>query len=110
MFFPDLLEAAELEPGAPNGLVPREPVAHVGIDLLLEVKAQFVIELLLDDVAPEERAQPEEEVAQHRDSRYTPSMTCETTALNFRQAEISDIQARAPAFGQLVVLRAAVVV
>jgi hypothetical protein len=68
MFFPDLLDASELEPRPPNGIVPREPIAHVGVHLLLEMEAHLLVELALDDTAPKEGAKSMEKIAQHRDA------------------------------------------
>jgi hypothetical protein len=53
MFLADLIEPAELECRAANGLVPCQPIAQVRIDLLIEVEAHFFVELALDTVAPE---------------------------------------------------------
>jgi hypothetical protein len=66
MFLPDLLEASQFEPGSPNGFVPLEAVAHVDVNLMLEMKAHLFIELALDDVAPKERAQAMKQIVQHR--------------------------------------------
>ena len=105
----DLIEPTEFEPRASDGLLSGQPVSHVGVDLLLQVEPQFVIELLLDDVAPEERAQPEEEVAQHRAPLHAFDDLGDDRAQLAPGRDLT-VQTCASAFGQLVVLRAPVVV
>ena len=76
MRFPDLIETTEFESCTSKGLVSVEAIAHVGIYLLLEMKAQFVVEILLDGVSPEERAKTKKQIAQHRFSLISQSDQC----------------------------------
>jgi hypothetical protein len=54
MLISDLFERAELEPRSPNGFIGRKSGAYVRGHLLFQVKAQFVVEVLLDRVSPNE--------------------------------------------------------
>jgi hypothetical protein len=56
VFFTDLFEAAKGESRAPDGFCLREPAAQVRFDLLVEMEAQFVVELSLDVARPEQGA------------------------------------------------------
>jgi hypothetical protein len=56
----DLIESAKLQPGATQGLGLVHSRLHVFVDLLLEVKAQLVIEFVLCGGMPHQGTQPEE--------------------------------------------------
>jgi hypothetical protein len=45
VFFPDLIESAKLQPGAPFRLCPRETSLGVAINQALEVVTQFVVQV-----------------------------------------------------------------
>jgi hypothetical protein len=65
MRFPRLIESAEREPCLANGLTARAPRAHQPVGLLLEVNRELLIELLLDELAPQEGTQAKAPVSQH---------------------------------------------
>src|ERR1700683_1948442 len=64
-FFFDLFRSAEFQPCAPPRFFARHTRLHVLLDLLLEMKPQLVVEFTLHSVAPEQRAQPNQNVAEH---------------------------------------------
>ena len=57
-FFRDLLDAADREPGVPQGLVPRHPGADQLFDLPLIVELQLRRQLAFHVRAPEDCPQP----------------------------------------------------
>jgi hypothetical protein len=48
MLFFDLIESAEFESGASDGLVSGKPTPYVSVDLLFQMEPQLVVELLVD--------------------------------------------------------------
>jgi hypothetical protein len=64
------------------------PGANVALDLMLDVEAKFVSEILLDTSSEKERTKSNEPIGQHR-PRYAQSRTWETTALSLRHVKMS---------------------
>ena len=64
-FFFDLLLSAEFQPRAPPRFLARQSRLHVLRNLLLEMKPQLVVQFTLHGVAPEQRPQPNQNVAKH---------------------------------------------
>jgi hypothetical protein len=65
VFVLDLGEPTELQSCAASGNLARQTLAQVRVDLVLDMKPQLLVELLLNPVASEKGAQPEDPIAQH---------------------------------------------
>src|SRR5262249_8621090 len=80
----DLLEAAELDVGPARRLFVREPGAFVFLDLRVEMRAQFLLQLGIRGLAAQERSRTKQQIADH--GCYACWRTVATAAVIFRHA------------------------
>src|ERR1700691_1193508 len=73
-FFFNLLRCAEFQPRSPPRFLARHTRLHVLRNLLLEMKAQLVVQFTLDGIASKQRPQPNQNVAEHLSLRECLSM------------------------------------
>ncbi len=86
------IDAAEREAGATLGFLARVAVLHLGVDVMLEMEAQLVVQLAFQRAATKDRAQAVSQIVQHRvvscrsALRYVISRICPTATVRRRQA------------------------
>jgi hypothetical protein len=88
VFLLDLFQPAELELHAPPRFVSVHPVAGVPLDLPVQMEAQFLVELVFDARANQERTQPATQVSPHGGLRYVASSTWPMAAVSRRHASV----------------------
>jgi hypothetical protein len=88
VFLFDLVDPAEFDSHPSKRFLFGHPGANVALDLMLDVEAKFVIEILLDTSSEKERTKSNKPIGQHR-PRYAQSRTWETTALSLRHVKMS---------------------
>jgi hypothetical protein len=67
----NLVEAAELDSRAAHGLVMRQSLLDVRCDLLIEMEAHLLVQIVVDPPACKERTKPMKKIDHHGCSQAT---------------------------------------
>ena len=106
----DLVESAHLQPCSPQRFVVRQAVRDVAVYQSFKMKTELVVQVLFYGTASDERPKPVREIGEHRCLRLHAFQNVRDDIAQLAPSPDLRLQVGTAALGQLVVLRAPIVV